>query len=610
MAEYRIDQATPGAGVPNVARHDLIAGEILTLTAISPAPGAGVSYLWEIVDKIGSTATLSATTGASVTIGPGGSIVQPCGFQVRLTANDNGVITVVERVFSVTTTNLGLRVPLFAETSPPEADLGSNDPDASTDNAVYVDRAGLGVADQNWRGWAEWAYRITIALDAASGGAVDTDAIHDNVAAEISAITEKVIPVAGDHLLIEDSANLNNKKRVQIGNLPSSASSQQDTYDVGAGIVQTDAGGKVEIDDTGTTVPTDGFSVRKTTTDGVAAFFRNEQVGGANTALLTSGKSAFVAPSAAQVGDVGHTFAPGRTETQGARKVTLPWAVDESFAAIGGNFNFIITDGDPDAHVTSGDPGSLAINPTSGSIYKKTSNPSSWEELGGADLPEDNEVTHATNTTVLGTTYVLVGSVYLPAGTITAADSRVMLGTDQVADTADLQIRRFTGGAVIATISATGVLQEAQPGGNITVPADDWYDLYLKADVVTTNALLRGLRFVYTLNAGTRIRQAFNQTQTGTTPLLIGSVYLPAGTLQATAKCMLGTLAGGTATIELRRFTGGAAITTWTATGALQNSVLGGSVVTPADDWYDLYLYGDAGPTVAILKGLDWTVLT
>jgi hypothetical protein len=48
----------------------------------------------------------------------------------------------------------------------------------------------------------------------------DADAIHDNVAAEISAITEKATPVSADLILIEDSADSNNKKKVQIGNLP------------------------------------------------------------------------------------------------------------------------------------------------------------------------------------------------------------------------------------------------------------------------------------------------------------------------------------------------------------------------------------------------------
>jgi hypothetical protein len=51
-------------------------------------------------------------------------------------------------------------------------------------------------------------------------GGADSDAIHDNVSGEISVITEKVTPVAGDFLLIEDSAASNVKKRVQVGNLP------------------------------------------------------------------------------------------------------------------------------------------------------------------------------------------------------------------------------------------------------------------------------------------------------------------------------------------------------------------------------------------------------
>ena len=50
----------------------------------------------------------------------------------------------------------------------------------------------------------------------------DSDAIHDNVSAEISAITEKSTPVSADLLIIEDSASSNAKKKVQIGNLPSS----------------------------------------------------------------------------------------------------------------------------------------------------------------------------------------------------------------------------------------------------------------------------------------------------------------------------------------------------------------------------------------------------
>lgn len=51
------------------------------------------------------------------------------------------------------------------------------------------------------------------------GPGTDTDAIHDNVAAEINVITEKTSPVSADILLMEDSEAANVKKKVQGGNL-------------------------------------------------------------------------------------------------------------------------------------------------------------------------------------------------------------------------------------------------------------------------------------------------------------------------------------------------------------------------------------------------------
>jgi hypothetical protein len=55
-------------------------------------------------------------------------------------------------------------------------------------------------------------------------GSADANAVHVNAASEISGITEKTAPVAADLLIIEDSANANVKKRVQIGNLPHASS--------------------------------------------------------------------------------------------------------------------------------------------------------------------------------------------------------------------------------------------------------------------------------------------------------------------------------------------------------------------------------------------------
>jgi len=50
-------------------------------------------------------------------------------------------------------------------------------------------------------------------------GGVDTTAIHKATAAEISAMTAKTTPVRADLVVIEDSANSNNKKKVAFGDM-------------------------------------------------------------------------------------------------------------------------------------------------------------------------------------------------------------------------------------------------------------------------------------------------------------------------------------------------------------------------------------------------------
>ncbi len=58
---------------------------------------------------------------------------------------------------------------------------------------------------------------------AAMGPGSDTDAIHDNVSAEINAIAAKGTPTTSDLLLIEDAAASNAKKKITIANLPAAA---------------------------------------------------------------------------------------------------------------------------------------------------------------------------------------------------------------------------------------------------------------------------------------------------------------------------------------------------------------------------------------------------
>jgi len=56
--------------------------------------------------------------------------------------------------------------------------------------------------------------------DLPTGAATDPDAIHDNVAAEISALTQKTVPVFDDLVLIEDSEASHAKKKAKLINIP------------------------------------------------------------------------------------------------------------------------------------------------------------------------------------------------------------------------------------------------------------------------------------------------------------------------------------------------------------------------------------------------------
>ena len=60
---------------------------------------------------------------------------------------------------------------------------------------------------------------ISFAFLVAPVVAGDADAIHNNVASEISAISAKATPIAADFLVIEDSADSNNKKSITMGNI-------------------------------------------------------------------------------------------------------------------------------------------------------------------------------------------------------------------------------------------------------------------------------------------------------------------------------------------------------------------------------------------------------
>lgn len=96
-----------------------------------------------------------------------------------------------------------------------------------------------------------------------NAGVGDGDAIHDNVAGEIDAITEKTTPVDADLLIIEDSENGYIKKGLQVGNLPTGSgnapewvahlASPDDSADIVAAQEFNGSSGFTKVEPSGTT---------------------------------------------------------------------------------------------------------------------------------------------------------------------------------------------------------------------------------------------------------------------------------------------------------------------------------------------------------------------
>lgn len=110
----------------------------------------------------------------------------------------------------------------------------ANEISALTDKATPV-AGDLLIIEDSAAGFVKKKVDINTVL----GGGTDADAIHDNVAGEINAIANKATPVGADVLLIEDSAAGFAKKNILVSSLPSGGASPLTTkgdlytYDTG-----------------------------------------------------------------------------------------------------------------------------------------------------------------------------------------------------------------------------------------------------------------------------------------------------------------------------------------------------------------------------------------
>jgi hypothetical protein len=103
------------------------------------------------------------------------------------------------------------------------------------------------------------------------------------------------------------------------------------------------------------------------------------------------------------------------------------------------------------------------------------------------------------NGEVVGTTSTHVGSARVVVGSNTTISVRTMIGTSTAA-TASLEMKRFTGGTSILTLtgSGTGLQDISGSAGSISglSVVDDWYDFYLSGSASGVNSVIKGIRVV------------------------------------------------------------------------------------------------------------------
>ncbi len=597
----RIDQVTPGVGVAGRSRHDLVPNEIITLTATSPAPGPGVSFAWEIIDKRGSAGVLSAGTGTTVSIGINTTIVRPCAFLIELVANDNGVITRTRRIASVRTAVAGLRVPVFPETAPDANKFSLNDPDLSTDNALYADRSGLG-SQQNWSGWAEWAWELTMAVEAASGSGPPSGPASGDLGATYP--SPQVVGIRGRAVHTTSPANGNVYYWDNGNSRWDAANALGDVTGGWRALVV----GKLQGRAVSASAPSDGDVL--TWNNGGSTWEPAAPAGGGGAFIFR--------PGGVAAGNVYTTWA------------TLHAAVD----AFDGEKLVLLDDS---AGVPSVSAGTWDISGWTFRGFDPTTTPVlNWPDgtaitsVAGFRLVLDNVQFLGVHSSGYIVTFTSFATVILREGADVAAGSnpffRVQgfgnplltfrlekegtlgIGGGNVCETAQQGVARvdFLDGS--GDVSVTSFSQSGAGQGSLRY--------YFYGNGLANYAVQSNYTDSPELNRISSLKwvdvivwpMIIDAQQAGTTELHVGSVYLKAGTVvQGGSAAMLGGAAGGqTASLRMRRFTGGTVTGgDYTTVGTLaEANPLGGEFTITDSDWYEFYIFAGNVAHTAIIKGL------
>ncbi len=225
-------------------------------------------------------------------------------------------------------------------------------------------------------------------------------------------------------------------------------------------------------------------------------------------------------------------------------------------------------------------------------------------------VSSNTNVTTTVDASVLGNVFTFVGSVWLPASTLLSSDTRLALGTTSPTDTAQFQLRRMVDGAVIWDVMTTGAVASVAPVGNVVIGTTGFYDFYVRSPSSGV-ALLRGVRLVWSPTTNVEVNNTANEVVLGITPTLVGSIYLPGGSLQGGSQVVLAAYGPGSpfAIFELVDPLG-STVATLTTSGTPGREVISipPTFLTSAG-FYTLRLYGDAATTTSSVHGAHITVI-
>ncbi len=244
-----------------------------------------------------------------------------------------------------------------------------------------------------------------------------------------------------------------------------------------AGDLELDAGADPSGNNTGGDITLGGTDA-KTITSGN---FPN--TGNIGTPWTQRGRMLIQGPGSLDpVANSGLTIQPQQSDLEGTVNVSRMAEFDDAVSALGGSPVILLVDNDPDGQVTSGDPGSLAIDPNTSLVYKKLANPSAWAVFGvPLTIREEGALVSSETASIDFVGAELTATNVGDAVTVTFASVPKAIRSEAVAFTINSAdhdtVIRYTGvAAVAATFDASpegqyGTIVLTGIGGEVTITA-------------------------------------------------------------------------------------------------------------------------------------------